>query len=323
MNKQEIYKQIQKEYEKTRSNNELALEKKKEMLYSKLPEAKAIDTRLKELGISLTKLALRHAAPSELESVKNEITALNLRKEELLLSVGLTKASLEPIYTCPLCKDTGYIGSKKCACLKKKLISRYYKISNLDTVLQYENFEHFNLNYYSEQPYPDEEVNPRENMRDILEDVLTHTDLSVNEAFNYYFYGNSGLGKTFMCSCIAKKLLDSACSVIYMTAYSLASLLEKNRFRYDDTEDTNEAVEMLFDADLLIIDDLGTESPNSVTASEIFNVINSRLIKRKSMVISSNLEPSELAMLYSDRVVSRIMGNYTLHHFYGSDIRMK
>jgi DNA replication protein DnaC len=160
-------------------------------------------------------------------------------------------------------------------------------------------------------------------VQEILEDVLTHTDLSVNEFFNYYFYGNSGLGKTFMCSCIAKQLLDSAYSVIYMTAYNLASLLEKNRFRYDNNEDTDEAVEMLFDADLLIIDDLGTESPNSVTASEIFNVINNRLIKRKSTVISSNLEPSELAMLYSDRVVSRIMGNYTLHHFYGSDIRMK
>jgi DNA replication protein DnaC len=323
MNKQDVYRQIQREYETIRYNNDLAVENRKKELYSKFPQIKSIDDRLKELGISLTKLALRHAAASELDAVKSEVKILNEKKAALLSAAGLDKALFEPMYTCAVCKDTGYIGTKKCACLKKKLIAKYYKISNLDTILQYENFEHFNLAYYSESPHPNEELTPRENMQEILEDVLSHTELSVNGSFNYYFYGNSGLGKTFMCSCIAKKLLDSAYSVIYMTAYALASLLEKNRFRYDDIGETDEAVEMLFDSDLLIIDDLGTESPNSVTASEIFNVINSRLIKQRSTVISSNLEPSELATLYSDRVVSRIIGNYTLHHFYGSDIRMK
>ena len=108
-----------------------------------------------------------------------------------------------------------------------------------------------------------------------------------------------------------------------MTAYSLAALLENNRFRRADfSEEPSEAVDMLFDTDLLIIDDLGTESPNNFTVSEFFNIINTRLINNNATIISSNLSPNELRPLYSDRIVSRIIGRYEVHHFYGSDIRM-
>lgn len=323
MNKQDIYRQIQREYENERYKNTLLAEKRREQVYNRLSVVRDIDIQLKELGVKLTRLTVNHAPKAEISNIANQVNTLNSKKATALNSIGITEEYLAPIYTCPQCKDTGYINSQKCSCMKKRLIKKYYAASNLENVLQFENFDNFDLHHYSNTPYPDEDLTPMVNMSSILEDVLSQTAPEQNNCFNFYFYGNSGLGKTFMCSCIAKCMLDRGLSVIYMTAYSLASLLEKNRFRHEELDEADEAVDMLFDADLLIIDDLGTESPNSVTAAEIFNVINSRLINKKSTVISSNLRPAELSAPYSDRVVSRIVGNYTVHHFYGNDIRMK
>ncbi len=321
MNKQTIYKQIHREYELERDKNSRLEEQRLNSLYERLPKLKETDKELKFLSISLTKQIISHS-PS-IENIKHEISLLKAKRTAILKSAGLSEEYLAPIYTCSLCKDTGYIDSEKCTCLKNKLIKKYYALSNLDTVLEYENFEKFDLSHYSNEPYPNEELTPFANMSNILEEVLDLIDTKKNRYFNFYFYGNSGLGKTFMSSCIAKSLLDRGMSVIYMTAYSLATLLEKNRFRHDELEEDDEAVDMLFEADLLIIDDLGTESPNSVTVTEFFNILNSRLINKKSTVISSNLKPSELSIQYSDRVVSRIVGSYNIHHFYGNDIRMK
>ena len=324
MNKQYIYRQIENEYAAQRDKNEKADLMRKEALYKRLPAVKAADTNLKQLGIKLVRLTMLHSSPEEINKIKAQIAYENSVKAKALISAGLGKDYLAPTYTCTLCKDTGYIGSNKCACMKKKLIEKYYSISNLDNILKVENFNNFNLDFYSDLPYGDKELTRRDNMLNILKDINEILSAGVDKPFNFYLYGSSGLGKTFMCSCIAKELLDKGHSVIYMTAYSLATVLQNRKFNSDNTEeDTDEAVEMLYDADLLIIDDLGTESPNSFTVSEFFNIINARLINNKSTIISSNLKPGELSPIYSDRIVSRIIGRYNTYFFYGNDIRMK
>jgi DNA replication protein DnaC len=325
MNKQYIYSQIQRGYELERDKNDKLLQKRRQELYARLPVLKEIETRLAELGLKLTRLTVLHSGKSELDAVSKEIAALNAKKLAALATLtseGIDESYLQPIYTCEKCKDTGYIGNEKCACMKKKLIDYYYNASNLSKVLEYENFSKFKLTHYSDERLGDL-PSPRENIEEILQNIKKTLSSDNIKYFNYYFYGNSGLGKTFMCSCIAKYLLDRGYSVIYMTAYSLAGLLEQNRFHRDEYENVSEAVAMLFDSDLLIIDDLGTEPSTSITAAEFFNVINTRLINKRSTVISSNLSTEKLLTIYSDRVVSRIIGNYNINYFYGEDIRMK
>ena len=78
---------------------------------------------------------------------------------------------------------------------------------------------------------------------------------------------------------------------------------------------------MLFQADLLIIDDLGTEVSNTFTNAEIFNIVNTRLLWGKKTIISTNLTPNEISEIYTDRVFSRIFDKFIPLKFFGKDLR--
>ena len=143
------------------------------------------------------------------------------------------------------------------------------------------------------------------------------------EKRNLLFYGSAGLGKTFLCNCIAKELLDKGYTVLYLTAPQLFKLFDEARFHREDLgDDSKDILETLRSTDLLIIDDLGTESSNAPSISEFFDVLNARYLNQLSTIISTNLAPNEWSNYYSDRIISRIFGNYTTLKFYGQDIRL-
>ena len=134
---------------------------------------------------------------------------------------------------------------------------------------------------------------------------------------NLLFYGNSGTGKTFLSHCIAKELLDNGYFVVYRTAEEMIQNLRKIRF-----ENQVEYEKLLLDCDLLIIDDLGTEQINEFSKTELFNLLNKRLLKQKKMLVSTNYTLKDLMSIYSERISSRLLGNFKLFKFYGDDIRV-
>ena len=134
------------------------------------------------------------------------------------------------------------------------------------------------------------------------------------------FYGNTGTGKTFLTNCVAKELLDRGNSVIYFSAFSLFDILAKNTF--GKHPEIAGDYHNIFNCDLLIIDDLGTESPNSFTVSQLFQCLNERILRKKSTIISTNLSLKEIADIYSERISSRITSSFTLLKLYGEDIRI-
>ncbi|MDO4530545.1 MAG: ATP-binding protein, partial [Bacillota bacterium] len=135
--------------------------------------------------------------------------------------------------------------------------------------------------------------------------------------------GSTGRGKTFLCNCIAKDVLDAGKTVLYLTATQMFRYLQEVQFRNWEEEPETDWAQELMDADLLIIDDLGTEFSTVFTASELFRIINERKLRRRPVVISTNLDYAELMQQYSDRVMSRLIGEYTVMKFFGDDIRMK
>jgi len=322
MNDNIIY-EILREYENKRDQSLKQLILRRNKVYKEIPELAEIDNDIKNIGIKITEAIFTSPEKSKelLITLKERLNTLKGRKAALLKLNGYKEDYLEQKFECNICKDTGFVNGKKCRCFEQKLINIYYKQSNLSNILKKENFSTFNFEYYSDKPFKDK-PSPRYNIKNIVE-----TSLDFIKNFNYqqeslFFYGDSGLGKTFLANCIAKELLDNGKSVIYKTAPELIEGLRMNKLNSESDSYSQYSV-LLKDCDLLIIDDLGTESVTAFSQQEIFNVINSRLLTDKKMIISTNLPLSEIMAIYPERIYSRILGNFKLLNFYGDDIRLK
>ena len=240
-------------------------------------------------------------------------------KYEMLVSHGYSPEYLNLHYNCPKCKDTGFIGIEKCSCFKSKLVKLYYKDSELEEAVKTNNFKNFNINLYSNHKLNDERYTPRKNIEDILEYITgEYLPNFKNSNTNLLFYGNSGTGKTFLSWCIAKELLDKGFLVVYKTSDDLLRALKDIKFN-NDTDLEN----LLINCDLLIIDDLGSEQITDFSSTELFTLIYKKILKNKKMLISTNLSLPLISKRYSERISSRIIGEFKLFKFFAEDIRIQ
>ena len=307
-------------YEKIRTNENRKLMKRREEIKNKYPEILELDTTIQKLCLNLSMAALRGITDqNELNNIKEEITDLRAKKYEMLVSHGYNPDYLNLHYNCPKCKDTGFIGIDKCSCFKSKLIKLYYKDSDLEEAVKTNNFKNFNINLYSNHKLNDERYTPRKNIEDILEYITgEYLPNFKNSNTNLLFYGNSGTGKTFLSWCIAKELLDKGFLVVYKTSDDLLRALKDIKFN-NDTDLEN----LLINCDLLIIDDLGSEQITDFSSTELFTLINKKILKNKKMLISTNLSLPLISKRYSERISSRIIGEFKLFKFFAEDIRIQ
>lgn len=321
----DMIKQITLEYENKRDRNERDRRRRVEEVYNKVPAIKRIDEDIKRTGLDMSKAIITNPRDYDeiIEKAKKDIERLKMEKAFLLTESNIELDYMDLKYDCPICEDMGYIeGIKRCNCLRQEMVSRAYKMSNLEYVLGNENYQNFDIDIFKDEPFEEESITPRENMLEILgisESFINNFD-EIN-GDNLLFYGTTGLGKTYLCNCIAKSLLDKNKIVIYQTAFTILDILENRRFGKGDREMSNYQYDLLFDADLLIIDDLGTEVSNTFTNAEIFNIVNTRIIKGKKTIISTNLTPNEISQIYTDRVFSRVFDKFMPLKFYGNDLR--
>ena len=327
------YQAIMREYDERKTRNRDILQTRYEEVYTRIPELESLDQSVSTLSIQKAKQLLRESehtlhsqgTPSSqdaLHSLSTELQALTQKRIELLHANGFPADYLDPIYDCTECSDTGYIDNKKCLCFQRAIIDLFYTQSNLKEMLEIENFNSFSLEYYSKN-FMDSLHNL--SARDIAEESLRVCQQFVknfsSQAQNLLITGLPGLGKTFLTHCIAGELIRNSYSVIYFTASEFFELCAKHTFRQ---EARAEFMEDQFTAcDLLIIDDLGTELPNSFTTSQLFIYINERILQKKSTLISTNLSLNDLNTLYGERIFSRIGGSYDVIRLVGDDIRIQ
>ncbi len=315
------YDTIFRAYEQKQLHNRNILDKRQENVYNKVPGIDLINKEISSLSVKQARKLLE-GDESALSELKKDIQDLSQKKRDLLVQAGFPADYLEPVYDCPDCKDTGYVNNQKCHCFRKATIDLLYTQSNLKTILQNENFDTFSLRYYSENHVdPMTGRSSLDIMKKACETAHEFIDTFSTEFRNLFLYGDTGVGKTFLSNCIAKELIDRSYSVIYFSAFDLFDTLAKSRFGKDESAD--EMNEHIFDCDLLIIDDLGTELANSFTVSQLFLCLNERLLRRKSTIISTNLSLESLVSTYSERTFSRITSNYTMLKLTGEDIRIK
>ena len=287
------------------------------------PDIADIDSEIIDLSMKTARARIEaDSSDTDTDELASSLKSLNERKVAALASIGKPADYLDDIFTCPYCKDSGYVDGKRCICFNKKAIDLIYKDSNLKNITADENFDTFSLSYYS-----DNHIDPKTgrssltNMKNAYLTCREFADTFADNFRNLFLYGDTGVGKTFLSNCIAKELIDHAYSVIYFTAFELFDTIAKSKFEKDNTAEI--MYEHIFNCDLLIIDDLGTELSNAFTVSQLFLCLNERLLRRKSTIISTNLSLESLVEIYSERTFSRITSNYTMLKLTGDDIRIK
>ena len=320
-------KNILKEYEQKRDIAKKNCDNKINNLYSKNPKLAKIINDINKTSIELSKSIL--AGNTDITKTLTEtLNKLKQEKLKILKDLNINSDFFEPEYECKKCNDTGYLttnNSIMCSCLKQKLINIQYNKSNIYN-LEKENFNNFNDNLLSEkidETKYNSKISPRENIKNIKNLAFRFIENfdDPNEK-NLLFTGNTGLGKTYISNCIANELLKKGKTVLYQTAPIMLDAIIDYRFGK-----TNDFIyNNILNADLLIIDDLGTENLNGVKFTELFNVINTRLLNQNNhitkTIISTNLSLNNLFQNYDERIFSRLAGYYNICRFYGDDIRI-
>ncbi len=288
----------------------------------KLPRLAEINAEVSAAALSEARRRLSGQEAGNGPSLDEKLTDLAEERRALLLSAGYPEDYLELRYNCPLCRDTGYVGGRKCVCFQKEAIRILCEQSNLSQIPGETDFSRFSIEYY-----PEGMINPvsRLSARQEAEKALRQANAFVRNFFdepgrNLYFYGDVGVGKTFLSCCIGRELLKQGASVLYLSAIDLFELLGQETFSGEDSTDFRDTV---FDCDLLIVDDLGTELTNSFVSSRLFLCVNERILRGRSTILSTNLSLEKFADTFSERTFSRIMGAYDLIHLSGKDIRIQ
>ena len=315
------YDSILSGFQRKRLENEILADNRKAEIYEKIPEIKKIDQEIASSSIQAARNRIRKL-PVNMEDINQNNRELAAYKKALLKEHGYPENYLEPIYECPLCHDTGYQGSHPCKCMTQKVIDELYNQSTIREILERENFSTFSLNYYSRENDGTHKHTPYENASNTLaacKDYVEHFDESHS---GILIYGETGLGKTFLSNCIAKALLDKGHTVLYLTSINLfenilsgiimGNVREKEKMMLDD---------YIYNCELLIIDDLGTEVPNTFVNSQLFEIINMRNNRSLATLISTNLSMRELSDRYTERIMSRIIGDFKVFPLYGTNIR--
>ncbi len=307
------YDKIKRIYDERMLNRRHEEEKRLSYVYEHVDGFREVNESISSLCLKQAELLL-DGQTSALIDLKEAIALLKEQKVALLLQAGLPADYLQVPYICKDCQDTGLYNGEKCHCFKQASLSLLYDQSNLKDYLESTDFSMVSDKYYTGQDLV--------HFRDSYQKSINFVNNFKNDYQNLCFYGTVGTGKSFLSGCIAKSLMKEGHSVIYFSASGLIDFFSRYAFDYKSREEAEEAYQDIYNCDLLIIDDLGTELTNSFSVSRLFTCLNERALRKKSIIISTNLSLEELRDRYSDRIFSRLTGNFKFCRMTGPDIRM-
>ena len=309
----ENYRRIAAEYKDKNLRAKQAAEQRRVELHRAIPQVADIDRELTKTGLRIMREALngREGLDARIKKLE-EGNALLLEAREMLLTANGYPADYSAVkYECDACMDTGFIEGRMCKCMRRALNMAGYESSGVLKLIEKQNFETFDLSYY--------EGAEKNNMARILSRTRAYAAAFDGSMHNLLFIGTTGLGKTHLSSAIAKEVVEKGYDVVYESAQKIFSDFEAEKF--GRTAQGEDRTGRYLSCDLLIIDDLGTEMQSQFTVSCLYNLVNSRLIAEKSMIISTNIRKEELLAKYTDRITSRLFGEFEICVFAGKDIR--
>ena len=287
--------------------------------YSKLPELKEIDTAFPKIGQEIIAVIAGSKDPDEtakrIAELRKESEELEKARAACLKTGGFDVDYTNPRYECKRCNDTGYVESKMCDCMRRECVLMGYESSGLGVLLSQQSFDNFSLKYYTGEDRYVAEQN--------LNACRRYAEKFTKNSPSLLFMGGTGLGKTHLSTSIAKAVIDKGYDVVYETSQGIVSVFGHERFERSYNSGGDKESDRYFDAELLIIDDFGTEEVNQFSVSCFYNLINTRTNKGLPTIINTNLKKDDIRAKYTDRVASRLFGEYIVLAFVGKDIRMQ
>ncbi len=313
------YREVTELLARRRRRAEEDADLRRDELYGSLPRLRQFDAEIAGVCRQMTAAALEgeptekyHAA---LERIKQE-------RRQTLAEAGIAEDLLLPRYTCPLCGDTGFVDGRRCRCLQQLLRERSVTALPAGLLADCRGFADFDLSYYSDTAEGGK-LSPREAMRNILAYCRRYAENFGKSSGNLLFTGRTGLGKTYLSACIAQEAAAKGFSVRYYPAQALIDCFERVRFNRNATPDDMTAMREILSCDLLILDDMGAEFATAYSQSVLYQVINDRMTECRPTIISTNLDLTAMGKIYNERILSRLIGSYTMFRFVGKDIRQQ
>ena len=310
------YSSVMEEYDRKRNEAIRRAEEVRAQLCRRSPAFAEADRGLAGIG----RLLLEAGRPgpdkeTRWAEARRKVEELRQKRAAALEAMGLSEDAADPKYECAVCGDTGYTDAGMCACLKRALAEASLEASGLGALTRTQRFDNFSLDYYR-----DSEENYR-TMKRIFEDARAYADSFYGKGSgNLLFIGGTGLGKTHLCCAVAREIAMRGYRVLYCSVQTMFSDFSRERFRSGYGSDEGDT-DRYFSADLLVLDDLGTEVTNQFTVSVLYEVLNSRLVAGAGTIINTNLGAKELRERYADRITSRLFGEFAVYVFAGRDIR--
>lgn len=317
------HSKVMSELENIRGIELQALNDRKEEVYKKIPRIKTIENEIASKSVQIALNSMKINGYDEINKLKNEVKNLREEKLYLLEKSGYESDYLTIRYNCNKCQDTGFVNGEQCSCYKNILIKQFYSNDEFSNQLKDYTFENFDISIFDDnKKLASSNLTLRQLMNQYLDYIYKYLKGFRNNNDNIFIYGGTGTGKTFLATCIANALLEKGHSVVYRTSDTLINDLSSIKFNNESIE-AKEKEDIILNCDLLIVDDLGTENITDYSRTLFFNFINKKLLMNKKMIITTNFDLSEIKNMYSERIFSRIVGDFKAMMIPGDDIRIK
>lgn len=285
-----------------------------------VPELRAAEDALRACGVRCALAGARGAGRAEAAAALAEARQ---KRDALLAASGRSPQALEPRFTCPLCQDTGVAQGRTCQCVRREMQRLRREEIEAMSSLSVTRFDTMKLDYYPNTRDPQTGRSVRQYMAELLADLQDYAAAFDLDSENLMFTGNAGLGKTHAALAVAGAALDKGYDVIYISSPDFFSRVETLHFGSDPAGEKDALLETVTGADLLILDDLGTEFNSSFVISTLYSLLNDRLGRRRPTILTTNItDGALLEKLYTEKVASRISA-FVPYRFLGDDIRLK
>lgn len=213
------------------------------------------------------------------------------------------------------------VNGRPCSCVAEAARTLRREEINAASPLALCSFDTFELDRYPAEPEPELGGTRGTTMGKVLAYCQRYANSFTPESRGLMFIGSAGLGKTHMALAIADTVLNRGFDVLYTSSAALAAQLGREHF---DRAAEDPWLDACKEADLLILDDLGTEYISQLTISVLYELINTRMLCHRPTIYTSNIVDSSIfEARYTEKVASRILGSCQIFKFFGTDQRLK